>query len=134
MGGHPSDVYDLQRDVYENIECLRGVLEVLVVFPDVFSGEGSHSKPRHRAFPGSTASNVLECTILIWRKSVKSSSPKITSSYQFSGFAGVCRRLRYFFLGFLVGNFRCVKAAICQNRVGVFISRRVLLASFANEK
>lgn len=36
MGGHPSDVYDLQRDVYENIECLRGVLEVLVVFPDVF--------------------------------------------------------------------------------------------------
>lgn len=65
---------------------------------------------------------------------MKSSSPKITSSYQFSGFAGVCRRLRYFFLGFLVGNFRCVKAAICQNRVGVFISRRVLLASFANEK
>ena len=28
---------------------------------------------------------------------MKSSSPKITSSYQFSGFAGVCRRLRYFF-------------------------------------
>ena len=66
-----------------------------------FSGEGSHSKARHRAFAGSTASKVLECTILIWRKSVESSSPKMTSSYQFSGFAGVCRRLRFFFLGFL---------------------------------